>query len=220
MKRIFLLCMTLSIAILGSQAQENSGFWSVKAGVNFANFTNSNYTSDCQTGFNVGALRAFSLSKQIPIYIQSGVSFEMKGAQNSYSVEGFGYSTTIKSYALEIPVLVNYGIKITDNSTIHPFVGVYYSVALGGSMEEDGETINPYKKESAEFGYPPEIDDTQVFSRSDFGIRFGLDYKYKKYSIGVAYDAGVMNIFAKDFRDANFDASTGSFSINLGYYFK
>ncbi len=220
MKRFFLLCMTLSVAIFGSHAQESSDFWSIKAGVNFANFTNLDYSSDCQTGFNVGVTRAFALSDQVPIFLQSGLSFEMKGAKNSYTVNGFGYNNTIKSYALEVPVLLNYGVTLSKNSTLHPFVGVFYSFALGGKMSEGGESINPYKKEDIEFGNPAEIVNSRLFSRSDFGIKLGLDYKYTKYSIGVAYDIGLLNIYAKDFRDMNYEASTGSLSINLGYYFQ
>ncbi len=219
MKRIFLLCSLLAVSIFGTQAEEISNFWSIKAGVNFANFRNSDYTSDCQVGFNVGALRGFALSNTVPLYIQSGISFEMKGAQNSYHIEGERIKSSAKSYAVEVPLLINYGIVISEKSTIHPFAGVFYSFAVAGDISEGGESTNPYKKRDVIFGDEIGAVDTRLFRQSDFGVRFGLDYKYSKYSIGVAYDAGLINMYAKEFRDRNYEAMTSSFSINLGYYF-
>ncbi|MFI3293755.1 MAG: outer membrane beta-barrel protein [Rikenellaceae bacterium] len=219
MKRIFLLCSLLVGSILGTFAGEISDFWSVKAGVNFAAFTNSDYTSECQVGFNVGALRAFAISNSVPLYLQSGLSFEMKGAKNSYRVDGVKIKSDAKSYALEVPLLINYGIVISKKSTIHPFAGIFYSFAVAGDITEGGNSTNPYKKRDVVFDDNINPTDTRLYRQSDFGVRFGLDYKLNSYSIGVAYDAGLINMYAKEFRDRNYEASTSSFSINLGYYF-
>ncbi|MFI3282718.1 MAG: outer membrane beta-barrel protein [Rikenellaceae bacterium] len=219
MKHFFILCMICAVSIFRSHGQENSNYWAIKAGVNFANFTNSDYTSNCQTGFNVGASRAFLISKQAPLYVQGGLSFEMKGARNSYLIEGIKIENTAKSYAVELPILLNYNFKISKKSTIIPFVGVFYSFAVAGDLEEGGDSTDPYKKEEVLFEGEESTINTRLFSRSDFGIRVGADYKYTRYSIGIAYDAGLTNLYAKEFSDRNYEASTGSFSINLGYYF-
>ncbi len=215
MRRLLLLCTIICASITLTRAQEHQDFWCAKVGVNFANFTNLDYTSKYQTGFNVGFLRAFSLSKALPLYIQSGLSFEMKGAQNSGAIE----KTTFKSYSLEIPVLINYGVTVNKNFAVHPFVGLYYSFALSGSFEAGGSSENPYTKEEIFLDPPGEVVNSRIFSRSDFGIRAGVDFKYMKYSLGVAYDAGLTNIYAKELRDSNYKASTGCISLNLGYYF-
>ncbi len=221
MKRLFILSLILCVATLQSMAQGFPNFWSIKAGVNFANISNSDYSSKCLVGFNGGANFSLSISQQNPLFFQTGLGFEMKGAENSYSIDGTKYESTTKSYAVEIPALLSYGIYISSNSTLYPFFGVFYSFAVAGDIEGgNNDSIDPYKKENVIFSNDDQSVNTRMFQRSDFGIRIGLDYKYMRYSLGIAYDAGLANIYAKEFRDRHYDASTGTFSINLGYYFE
>ncbi|MFR9603210.1 MAG: outer membrane beta-barrel protein [Rikenellaceae bacterium] len=219
MKRFFLLCTALTVAIFGAYSQRPSNFWTIKAGVNFSTFANSDYSSEALTGFNVGVNRAFSISDQSPIFFQTGLAMEMKGAKNSYSIDGVEFKNTTKVYALEVPMLMNIGFDLSQKSTLRPFVGLYYSFALGGRIEADGESTNPFKKKSVTLGDGEESMESRIFNRSDFGVRVGVDYKYTKYSIGIAYDLGLTNVYAKKYRAQNYEANTGSFSINLGYFF-
>ncbi len=220
MKRFFLLAAALFVVTSHSNAQRDPNFWTIKAGVNFSTFANSDYSSKALTGFNVGVNRAFSISEQTPLFFQTGLAMEMKGAKNSYSIDGVDFSNTTKIYALEVPMLINMGFAISQNSTLRPFVGLYYSFALSGTIESDGESTNPFKKEKVTMGDDSESIETRLFNRSDFGVRVGVDYKYTKFSLGIAYDLGLTNIYTKRYRDRNYEATTGSFSINLGYYFE
>ncbi len=216
MRHFYLFCITLISTIFTAHATEAPKLWSIKAGVNFANFTNLDYSSNFQTGFNIGIRRAFAISTQLPIYVESGVSLEMKGARIT---GGLSEKSKLKSYALEIPITIGYHVSITKSSAIYPFVGLYYSVALGGKLEANGESINPYKSEGILVEAAGEILYTRMLTRSDIGIRIGADYKYLNYSIGLAYDAGLNNVYAQELRNRNYKATTGCVSITLGYYF-
>ncbi len=221
MKHYFLLCATFITTIFSVHAQGFSNFGTIKAGVNFANISNSDYSSKYQTGFNVGGTYSFSISQQNPLFFQTGIGFEMKGAKNSYSIDGERFANTIKSYVAELPVLLSYQVNLTERSKIYPFFGVFYSFAVAGKIEGgDNDSLDPYKKSKMSATSDEDPFESRMFHRSDFGIKVGIDYRYRKYSLGVAYDAGLANMYAKKFRDRHFDASSGTFSVNVGYYFE
>lgn len=221
MKRIFTtLIMTVALA-LSAIAQQSStsydNFLSVRAGVNFASLISDDYSTDSQSGFNVAMLYNISLMESVPLYLQSGVGIEMKGARNSGLISTVE-TTHFKSYAIEIPAVVTFDVAINKNMAIIPEFGVFYSFAFTGSLEGDGQFYRPYKK--LDIVTPSgEIEDTRLFHRSDFGLRAGVSLRYMRCLFGFSYDAGLVNYFTKDLRDAGFKSSTGSWSINVGYRF-
>ncbi len=189
----------------------------MRAGVNFSNFMDDTYSTDSQTGFNIAGLYNMPLMSGIPLYLQSGIGISMKGARNS-GMLGRGVNSHFKSYNFEIPLVVIYEIQIGKQSYIVPELGLFYTYAFTGSLEGGDTFIRPYKKQelSTNIGDFP---NSRIFHRSDFGIRVGLSFRYMKYLIGFAYDAGVINSYSKKFRDADASSNTGSWSINIGRRF-
>ncbi len=221
MKRIFTTLITLAAFVFSAAAQTSTpnydNFFSMRAGVNFASLISNDYETDAQTGFNVAALYNISLTDTAPIYLQSGVSVEMKGARNSGLI-ATNSPSHFKSYAIEIPVVVTFEVMINQSMSIVPELGLFYSYAFTGSLSGGDEFYRPYKKLDIE-SLNGEMLYTELFHRSDFGIRAGLAFQFMSCSIGVAYDAGLVNHFSKKLRDDGASCMTGCWSLNLGCKF-
>lgn len=216
MKR-FLLTLGL-IAGIGTAAMAQDSFFSVRAGANFADlYKNNNLYSECQTGFNAAALYNMPLMQGMPLYLQSGLSVEMKGARNSGLLAGVA-NTHLKSYALEVPVVVTYDVQVGAQSAIVPMLGVYYSFAFAGTLEGGDVSYHQFQKQTVTLPDGSTVK-SRIMHQSDVGLRAGIGFLYNKCLIGVAYDAGMMNVFSKTFRDLGYEASTSTWSVNLEYRF-
>ncbi len=201
-----------------AQSTNYESFFSTRAGVNFATLDDPQYSSDCQAGFNVAGLYNFSLMRNAPLYLQSGVAIEMKGARSGRLLGDPYPETHYKSYGFEIPIVVTYDIPVGQNMAIVPELGVYYSYAFAGSVDSGGKSYDPYKKEEYKLT-DDETVNSRLFKRNDFGIRAGLAFRYNRCLLGFAYDAGLLDVYPGDIRGGDNNIKTGSFSINLGYRF-
>lgn len=201
-----------------SQSTNYEDFFSIRAGVNFATLDDPQYSSDCQSGFNVAALYNISLMRSAPLYLQSGVAIEMKGARSGRFLGEEYPKTHYKSYGFEIPIVVTYDIMVGSDMAIVPELGLYYSYAFAGSIQTGDYFFRPYDKEEYDVADGESVN-SQLFKRNDFGIRCGLSFRYSRYLIGFAYDAGLLDVYPGDIRGGDNNLKTGSFSINLGWRF-
>ncbi len=203
---------------MSSQSGNYHNFFSSRMGVNFGSLDDPQYSSDCQVGFNVAGLYNISLMRSAPLYLQSGVAIEMKGARSGRFLGEEYPRTHYKSYGFEIPIVVTYDISLGQNMSLVPELGVYYSYAFAGSIESGEYFFRPYEKEE----YTVADDETvnsRLFKRNDFGIRCGLSLKFSNFLFGFAYDAGLLDVYPGDIRGGDNNLKTGCFSINLGYRF-
>ncbi|MFI3248878.1 MAG: outer membrane beta-barrel protein [Rikenellaceae bacterium] len=227
--RKILLTLALTLAISAatttraqsyviSQSANYENFFSTRMGVNFATLDDPQYSSDCQTGFNVAGLYNISLMRNAPLYLQSGVAIEMKGARSGRFLGDEYPKTHYKSYGFEIPIVATYDIKVGQNTAIVTELGFYYSYAFAGSIQTGDYFFRPYEKEEYTVADDESVS-SRLFKRNDFGIRCGLSLRLSRCLIGFAYDAGLLDVYPGDIRGGDNNIKTGCFSINLGYRF-
>ncbi len=214
---VIALTTAFAAPTMAQSSSSYSDYFSVRAGVNFSDLRNSEFYSESQTGVNAAILYNTPLIVDMPLYLQTGLGFEMKGARNSGLLPGI-LNSHFKSYQLEVPMVLTYDIPIGTNTAIVPMLGIYYSFALSGTLEGEGISIDPYEKLDYEFE-DGNVVNTRMMQRSDIGIRAGVGFRYSRGVIGFSYDSGMMNIFAKEFRDWGAKAFSGTCSINLEYRF-
>lgn len=200
-----------------SNKEQYKSFFSTRAGVNFSSLVDEYYYSKAQTGFNAALLYNISLMSDAPLYLQSGIGVEMKGARNTNLLDNISRSK-LKSYGIEVPIVVTYDMQLGQKTALVPEFGLYYSYVFCGSLEGEGEFFRPYQSQEIEI-YEQGVVDSRLLHRNDFGLRIGLSMRYGKMLIGVAYDAGLINTFGKAFRDLGVTLMTGTWSLNLGYRF-
>ncbi len=219
MKKFFLFIIAVGSSLGLANAQNETCHFGARAGVNFSNIGNSDYNSDYFTGFNVGGVYSMDLSQNFPLALEGGIFFQMSGARDNGFLAEVDSSTKFTSYSFKVPVVLTYDIPISQGWSIQPMVGAYYSLAVNGDVEVDGKKYNPYKKEQWSTLDEARTVESQLLHRSDFGIRAGINVLLNRYLLGFTYDAGMLNIYSKEFRDRGFDAVSGCFAINLGYNF-
>ncbi len=220
MKKIYLLLLALvGIAVTSSGQGLSEPWFGLRAGVNFSNLSSPNYSTGYLTGFSVGAAYHYPISTIMPIYLQSGLYFQQKGAQdNGFLIDNGGVSR-LTSYEFQVPLLVGCQIAVAPEWNLQAAVGLYYSVAVDGRFEVDGVGFDPYNKELLQTLRDSTPVEQQLLQRSDFGVRFEVSALYHDYLFGFTFDGGLLNGYTRSFRDAGYQALSGCFTLFLGYNF-
>ena len=152
----------------------------VHAGYCTSWITSYGLTSSAKPGYEIGVTDRVRLSRQLPFYLRTGVSFINKG----YEVNGFDDSRTTMNY-IQIPVGIDYTVALGKHFAFIPFAGLYYAVGIGGKREVEDEKISIFKKEGG-------------FSRHDMGVSCGVDAAFGRFIIGADYHTGLIDIDKTD----------------------
>lgn len=142
--------------------------------------TSYRLTSSTRPGYEIGVTDRVRLSRQLPFYLRTGVSFINRG----YEVNGFDDSHTTMNY-IQIPVGIDYTVALGKHFAFIPFAGLYYAAGIGGKREVEDEKISIFKKEGG-------------FSRHDMGVSCGVDAAFGRFIIGADYHTGLIDIDKTD----------------------
>ncbi len=218
MKKLLLALAGIAFVAGSAVAQDyEKNIFGVRAGMNVANMSVKGYSPDSKIGFHVSGVYQRLLTSSAPLYLETGLSFSQKGCKSGSEVGD------IKANAmyLQIPVMVNYKFSIKDAVTLYPSVGLYYGLGIGGKVKGEGYNVDTFGK-------------TGALKRSDLGMRVSATVEWKKFSLGLGYEFGLMDINKNlDLNDVNFDnndveelaeialpkVKTGNFFISVGYNF-
>lgn len=221
MKKLLLALAGIAFVAGSAVAQDyEKNTFGVRAGVNVANMSVKGYSPDSKIGFHVAGVYQRLLTSSVPLYLGTGLSFSQKGCKFGSEIGN------IKPNAmyLQIPVMVNYKFNIKDAVTLYPSAGFYYGLGIGGKIKGEGYNVDSFGK-------------TGALKRSDFGMRVSATVEWKKFSLGVGYEFGFMDINKNldlnhvDFKDEYMRYSkdvaeiaipkvkTGNFFISVGYNF-
>ena len=198
MKKLLLFIVTTLFASnLFAQDFQNNIF-GVRAGVNFSTF-NTSLDLDHRTGIHAGFSYEQLLTRDLPLYLETGLHYSGKGFKNTSSVDynseyGHIYSETQKTslHYLQIPLMINYKFSIGDSFAIYPSAGFYYAFAVAGNEKyteytKEGEAVH----ESVYDIFDGEFD---VYKPSDFGYRITLTFAYERYVLSAGYEGGIVGL--------------------------
>jgi hypothetical protein len=215
MKKIFAAFVALMLAVPSFAQYASGGFELDKSNLYYGarfglslgtmsgdtNYGESNL-SGMKPGFTLAGIIGLRLSETSPVFLESGLYYTQRGGKDGSYRANANY--------LEIPILVKYGIKATDDIAVLPFLGPYFSYGVGGQMEFD--EINPVTKavEKAK-------DDTfgEFLNRKDMGLKLGCGVEYNMLYLEVAYQFGLTNIADDD----DYKIHANQLSINFGVNF-
>lgn len=203
MKKLWVI--TLFICVQISFAQISYG---VKAGINFSKINEKVIDYDFKTGFYGGGFAHIKFADQFAF--QPEILFSIQGAKidnhplNSLDeggeivTDGF-MEIDHKLYYLNVPLMVKYYFLEKLNFEFGPQIGFILKNEITTKTEELGEIS------------------TNPDSNIDLGVNIGLEYNlYQKLSIGVRYNAGLLDIKKNlDYKNKNSVISMGlSYSFN------
>ena len=184
----------------GFSLSESSVYYGIRLGMNMATLTGDAPDLGTKIGLNFGGTVGLRLSDTTPIFLESGLYYTGSGASKD--------KTTISLNYLEMPILIKYGVQVTDDIALLPFVGPTFRYGLfGGKWKTSGA------------GKTDSFGDGK-FKRADMGIKLGCGAEYNKLYLELGYQFGITNI--ADWALLNGDdasAHNGALFINLGVNF-
>ena len=99
----------------GFNLSESSIYYGIRLGINFATLTGDAPDLGTKTGLNFGGTVGLRLSDTAPVFLESGLYFTGCGESKDKSTVTLNY--------LELPLLIKYGVQVSDDIALLPFVG-------------------------------------------------------------------------------------------------
>lgn len=104
-------------------------------------------------------------------------------------------NVTTSAYYVEVPVLANYYIELSQLHYIELSAGPYAAVGVGGKRKTRGDTDQEAAKR---YYYEKNTFSEDGVHRFDFGIEAGVSYEFNRsFAVGAQADFGLIN-FHKD----------------------
>ena len=196
----FLVSIVAMLLAAPSFAQFSSGGFeldkqSLSYGVRFGGTLasiNGDISIGTKVGLTLGGVIGLRLSDSTPVFLESGLYYTQRGAKNG------DYEITHNN--LEIPLVIKYGFKATDNIALLPFVGPYF--AYGVSTDEKWKGVSGGEKFSR-------------VNRNNMGFKLGCGAEFNKIYAELGYQFGVTNIIDSD----DINARNNALFLNLGVNF-
>ena len=176
----------------GFSLSESTVYYGVRMGLNVSSITGDTPTGvdyGAKAGFNFGGVIGLRVSQTTPIFIESGLYYTERGGKDGDDKISLTY--------LEIPLLIKYGIQVSDDIAVLPYVGPAFGLGIAGK-------VKPGNKSSYDY-----------FNRPDVGIKIGCGAEYNMLYLETGYQFGMANILD----DENNSAHGNAFFINLGVNF-
>ena len=191
MKKLFSAIVALMVAA-PSFAQYSSGgfeldkqnlYYGVRIGLTAASLSDldniKGLDNGTKVGMTLGGVIGLRVSESTPLFLESGLYYTDRGAKN------VGYSN------LEVPLLIKYGVKATDDIAVLPFFGPYFSRASWGKTKQDPD-LDKKMEEVGSFDEKKAI--TGGLKRLNMGFKLGCAVEYNKLYLEIGYQFGVTDL--------------------------
>ena len=200
MKKIFTAIVAMMLAVPsfaqfssgGFELDKNNMYYGARMGLALGSLTGDvgDYTG-MKAGFTLAGIIGLRLSETAPVFLESGLYYTQRGGKDG--------SHTVDLNCLEIPLLVKYGIKATDDIALLPFAGPYIALGIAGEMKVNDEKTSTY----------------DFLNRKDLGLKLGCGVEYNLLYAEIAYQFGFINIADND----NLSIHANQVSVNFGVNF-
>ena len=140
---------------------------------------------------------------------------------------GYGIKLKDRDHTLSIPLDLKYAYNVTDDFKIYAFAGPRFAVGLVYlmKMKQSGTSasVNIYTgkatiKDDGE-SVSEELDDADFASRFDLQLGLGAGIQYKRVSLEVGYDWGMLNRIKSDYVYDDETVKRSKFVVGLGVSF-
>lgn len=151
------------------------------------------------SGFAVDYIHGFSVSSDLPLFIETGLKFTM--GFHSEDIEGYDddYSAKMTYGNLSVPVNVAYKFALNDEMSIVPYTGINFKLNLIGKTKVEDESVSWYDEEGGDL------------KRFQMGWQIGAGLNYKQFYVGLGYEIDFIKIADK--------VNTSNFYVGVGYNF-
>lgn len=173
------------------------------------------------SGFAIGWLGGWSVSKTAPLYVEGGLNLKYNKDNTSDSYED-GYvreyeKCTYTLLSLNVPINISYKWSISniEGLSVAPYVGFHLTGNIIGKEKleyqyEDRYNSNEWNEEINLFD-KDDMEEDDTANRFQLGWQAGVGVNYKALYVGVGYSGE----FTKYWDTVN----TGGITLTLGYNF-
>ena len=135
----FLVSIVAALMAVPSFAQYSSGgfeldkeslYYGVRFGGTIASVS-GDYSVGSKIGMTLAGVVGLRVSSSTPVFLESGLYYTQRGAKDD--------DWEITSNNLEIPILIKYGLKATDDIALLPFFGPWFSLMLSALTRKTRE---------------------------------------------------------------------------------
>ncbi len=182
------------------------------------------------SGVSIDYIHGFSLSKTLPIFLETGVDFSAGFKSNDVEEKNllYGDSESVKTtlMSLAIPVNVAYKFNVNPDFSIQPFLGLNFKFNIVGKQKYKVEFKDSDEQEAFDT-YIEDSDiklDTNMFDKKDLndnkdavwkrfqmGWHIGAGINYKQLWIGLSYGTDFISLCKK--------TNTSTFKVGVGINF-
>lgn len=201
----------------------------------YYNNSNFNYTYDgdseddyvpTMNGFAVKYLHGFSVSKKLPMFVETGLNFNMNfGTLSDEDDDEYDYR--YQYAALAVPVNFAYKFSINDNIAIKPFIGLNFKFNLLARERlnvtdsdwreylEDKDLLKEYEEWYSFYSKDDMGDKDYTWNRFQMGWHIGVDFSFNKFIVGINYGTD----FIPAWKYKKNKVSTQTLNVGVGLYF-
>ena len=230
MKKIFALVAAMVLAVPsfaqfssgGFSLEEENVYYGIRIGITGASLSGSTemkngyeYKTDLgmKVGMTLAGVIGIRVSHTTPLFLESGLYYTERGGKDGkYQVN---YTN------LEIPILIKYGIKASNDIAILPFFGPYFAQAIAGKTKQykveggvetsEIEKVGTFDEKKAKTG---------GLNRFNMGFKLGCGLEFNKVYFELGYQFGVSNIGQNGPNDMlDLSARSNALFANLGINF-
>lgn len=166
-------------------------------------------------GVAIDYIHGFSLSKTLPLFIETGIGADFGFYRDSPDEEESYSETTITGTAISfsVPVNVAYKFNVNPDFSIHPYLGLNFKLnvfsetttkeSYDGDYDDDKHTVNNFDKK--------DVGKDLKWNRFQLGWHIGVGVNYKAFYAGLSYGTDFMELAKK--------TNTSTFKIGVGFNF-
>lgn len=175
----------------GFELDKESLYYGVRFGATLAS-VGGDVSVGSKVGLTLAGVIGLRVSSSAPVFLESGLYYTQRGAKEK--------NITITHNNLEIPLVIKYGIKATDEIALLPFIGPYFAYAVSSEYDYKGETAPSDK-------FRP--------NRNNMGFKLGCGAEYNKIYLELGYQFAITNFVDSD----DITAHNNALFLNLGLNF-
>ena len=199
----------------GFSLDEENMYWGVRFGMTAASLSGDLNVSS-KAGMTLAGVVGLRPSDSTPVFIESGGYYTERGGKNGgpykNSRAGNGSVSRVGYNIIEIPLVIKYGLKASDDIAILPFLGPYFSYAFNGKTKQ---TLEGGKETTSVGTFDEKVALHGGLNRASMGIKIGAGAEYNKIYVELGYQFGITNIAKRE----DFSGRSNAFFANIGVNF-
>ena len=180
----------------GFELDKQNLYYGARMGLSLGMMSGDNNATGMKAGLNLAGIIGLRVSQTSPVFLESGLYYTQRGGKDG------DYTMNLKY--LEVPIVIKYGVKATDDIALLPFIGPYFSWGIGGKYEY----LNEVSKETADRS------SYDLVNHGDMGMKVGCGLEYDMLYLEIGGQIGIANI-ADDKGTIHSNALFVNFGVNF-----